>query len=69
MTANFRYEGFPMLYLTSNAKAGLIGTAAAERELTVKKLVGKFSLKSFVTKDIKVTPWTLRIDCVIIFYY
>ncbi len=42
-----------LLYLASNGKSGLIDRAAAEKELTVKKLVGKFSLKSFVTKDMR----------------
>lgn len=42
-----------LLYLASNGKSALIDRAAAEKELTVKKLVGKFSLKSFVTKDMR----------------
>ena len=42
-----------LLYLASNGKSGLVDRAAAEKELTVKKLVGKFSLKSFVTKDMR----------------
>ncbi len=42
-----------LLYLTSNNKNGLIDTAAKDKELTVKKLVGKFSLRSFVTKDMR----------------
>ncbi len=42
-----------LLYLASNGKSALIDRTAAEKELTVKKLVGKFSLKSFVTKDMR----------------
>ena len=42
-----------LLYLASNLKSGLIDTAATEKELNIKKLVGKFSLKSFVTKDMR----------------
>lgn len=42
-----------LLYLASNGKSTLIDHAAADKELTVKKLVGKFSLKSFVTKDMR----------------
>lgn len=42
-----------LLYLASNGKSTLIDRAAAEKELTVKKLVGRFSLKSFVTKDMR----------------
>lgn len=40
-----------LLYLASNGKSTFIERAAADKELTVKKLVGKFSLKSFVTRD------------------
>ena len=42
-----------LLYLTGNDKSGLIEAAAKEKELTVKKLVGKFSLRSFVTRDMR----------------
>ena len=42
-----------LLYLTSNQKSGLIDGAAREMLLPSKKLVGKFSLKSFVTKDMR----------------
>lgn len=42
-----------LLYLASNGKSTLIDRAATEKELTVKKLVGRFSLKSFVTKDMR----------------
>lgn len=42
-----------LLYLTGNDKSGLIDAAAKEKELTVKKLVGKFSLRSFVTRDMR----------------
>lgn len=42
-----------LLYLASNGKSTLIDHAAADKELTVKKLVGRFSLKSFVTKDMR----------------
>ena len=42
-----------LLYLASNGKSTLIDRAAAEKELTAKKLVGRFSLKSFVTKDMR----------------
>lgn len=42
-----------LLYLTSNLKSSLIDAAAQEHELTVKKLVGKFSLRSFITKDMR----------------
>lgn len=42
-----------LLYLTSNQKSGLIDSAAHEMLLPSKKLIGKFSLKSFVTKDMR----------------
>ena len=42
-----------LLYLTSNQKSTLIDAAVCEKELTAKKLAGKFSLKSFVTKDMR----------------
>lgn len=42
-----------LLYLTSNQKCGLVDEAARQKDLTVKKLIGKFSLKSFVTKDMR----------------
>ena len=42
-----------LLYLTSNQKSGLIDGAAHEMLMPSKKLVGKFSLKSFVTKDMR----------------
>lgn len=42
-----------LLYLTSNQKTALIDAAVREKELTAKKLAGKFSLKSFVTKDMR----------------
>ena len=42
-----------LLYLTSNQKSGLIDGAAREMLMPSKKLVGKFSLKSFVTKDMR----------------
>ena len=42
-----------LLYLASNLKSSLIDTAATEKELTTKKLIGKFSLKNFVTKDMR----------------
>ncbi len=42
-----------LLYLTSNQKSSLIDAAVSEKELTVKKLVGKFSLRSLVTKDMR----------------
>ena len=35
-----------LLYLASNGKSTLIDRAAADKELTAKKLVGRFSLKS-----------------------
>ena len=42
-----------LLYLTSNQKSGLIDGAAPEMLMPSKKLVGKFCLKSFVTKDMR----------------
>jgi len=42
-----------LLYLTSNLKNGLIDDAVRQKELTTKKLTGKFSLRSFVTKDMR----------------
>ena len=42
-----------LLYLTSNKKCGLMDEAVRQMEMPVKKLVGKFSLKSFVTKDMR----------------
>lgn len=42
-----------LLYLTSNGKSALVDAAAKEKELNVKKLTGKFSLKSIVTKDMR----------------
>ena len=42
-----------LLYLASSLKSSLIDTAATEKELTTKKLIGKFSLKNFVTKDMR----------------
>ena len=40
-----------LLYLTSNQKSGLIDGVTREMLMPSKKLVGKFSLKSFVTKE------------------
>lgn len=59
--ANLQKEGFqsiwevnPMLlYLTSNQKSNLIDPAVRNMTLPAKKLVGRFSLKSFVTKDMR----------------
>ena len=42
-----------LLYLTSNARSGLLDTALQTNNMMVKKLIGKFSLKSFVTKDMR----------------
>ncbi len=42
-----------LLYLTSNEKSRLIDEAVQEKEITAKKLIGKFSLRSFVTKDMR----------------
>ena len=42
-----------LLYLTSNQKSGLIDGVTREMLMPSKKLVGKFSLKSFVTKDMR----------------
>lgn len=42
-----------LLYLTSNQKSGLIDGVTREMLLPSKKLIGKFSLKSFVTKDMR----------------
>lgn len=42
-----------LLYLTSNQKSGLIDSVVGEMLLPAKKLIGKFSLKSFVTKDMR----------------
>jgi hypothetical protein len=54
-----------LLYLTSNARSGLIDNIALEKELTVKKLIGKFSLRSFVTKDMRnyATAKYFLLDC------
>ena len=38
-----------LLYLTSNQKSNLIDPAVRNMTLPAKKLVGRFSLKSFVT--------------------
>ncbi len=42
-----------LLYLTSNQKSSLIDAAVRNMTLPAKKLVGRFSLKSFVTKDMR----------------
>lgn len=42
-----------LLYLTSNQKSNLIDPAVRSMTLPAKKLVGRFSLKSFVTKDMR----------------
>lgn len=42
-----------LLYLTSSGKCNLVDAAAKEKELNVKKLIGKFSLQSIVTKDMR----------------
>lgn len=42
-----------LLYLTSNGKGMLVDDAARKKELNVKKLMGKFSLKSIVTRDMR----------------
>ena len=42
-----------LLYLTSNQKSNLIDAAVRNMTLPAKKLVGRFSLKSFVTKDMR----------------
>ena len=42
-----------LLYLTSNQKSNLIDPAVRNMTLPAKKLVGRFSLKSFVTKDMR----------------
>lgn len=42
-----------LLYLTGNDKSDLIDAVAKEKELTVKKLVGKFSMRNFVTRDMR----------------
>ena len=48
------WEVNPMLlYLTSNQKSNLIDPAVRNMTLPAKKLVGRFSLKSFVTKDMR----------------
>ena len=54
-----------LLYLTSNARSGLIDNIAHEKELTAKKLIGKFSLRSFVTKDMRnyATAKYFVLDC------
>lgn len=41
-----------LLYLSSNGKSGLTGLLEGQ-ELMVKKLVGKFSIKQFVAKDLR----------------
>lgn len=42
-----------LLYLTSNQKNNLIDAVVQNKMLPFKKLVGRFSLKSFVTKDMR----------------
>lgn len=42
-----------LLYLTSNGKSSLADRAAEETGVLVKKLSGKFSLRSFVTRDMR----------------
>ena len=42
-----------LLYLKSNQKSTLIDPAVRNMTLPAKKLVGRFSLKSFVTKDMR----------------
>lgn len=42
-----------LLYLTSNKNRNLIDKAAKETTLAVKKLVGKYVLRSFITKEIR----------------
>ena len=54
-----------LLYLTSNQKSNLIDPAVRNMTLPAKKLVGRFSLKSFVTKDMRNLPtpnslWWMR---------
>lgn len=41
-----------LLYLSSNEKSGLIGLLEGQ-EIVVKKLIGRFSLKQFVAKDLR----------------
>lgn len=41
-----------LLYLSSNGKSGLTDLLEGQ-EIVVKKLIGKFSLKQFVTKDLR----------------
>ena len=45
-----------LLYLTSNQKSGLIDGVTREMLMPSKKLVGKFSLKSFVTRICETMP-------------
>ena len=42
-----------LLYLTSSGKSSLVDAAANKMELNVKKLIGKFNLKSIVAKDMR----------------
>ena len=42
-----------LLYLTSNQKSNLSDPSVRNMTLPAKKLVGRFSLKSFVTKDMR----------------
>lgn len=42
-----------LLYLTSNKNRNLIDKAAKDTTLAVKKLVGKYVLRSFITKEIR----------------
>ena len=42
-----------VLYLTSNIKSRLIDSAVKDMEMNAKKLIGKFSLRSFVAKDMR----------------
>lgn len=54
-----------LLYLATNLKSGLLDEAANEAGVTVKKLIGKFSLKSYVTKDMRNYSGAkyLAVDC------
>ena len=42
-----------LLYLSGNGKSELIDAAVTELDIGCKKLIGKFSLRNFVTKDMR----------------
>ncbi len=57
-----------LLYLSGNGKCGLIDAAVTELDINCKKLIGKFSLRSFVTKDMRnyaaAKYFVVDVDCI-----